>query len=110
MYNTISDLIDDKKIVNRQTYRALVVDCGGGTTDISSCSFKVDNRRISYKINIENDYENGTIEFGGNNLTYRVLQMLKLKIVESLSKQFESDNRLIRAQHKFYGKKIAFDR
>lgn len=109
LYNTISELIEDKKIVNRQVYRALVIDCGGGTTDVSSCSFQVDNRRVSYKIDIETGYENGSTEFGGNNLTYRVLQMLKLKIIESLSKQFEAENGLIRAQHEFYGEKVAFD-
>lgn len=109
LYNTISDMIEDKKIVSRQAYQALVLDCGGGTTDVSSCSFKVDNRRVSYKIDIETGYESGSTEFGGNNLTYRVLQMLKLKIIESLSKQYETNNGRIRAQHEFYGEKIAFD-
>ncbi|MBR2733183.1 MAG: molecular chaperone [Selenomonadaceae bacterium] len=109
LYNTISELIEDKKIVNRQKYRALVVDCGGGTTDVSSCSFNVDNRRVAYKIDIETGYENGSTEFGGNNLTYRVLQMLKLKIIESLGKQYETDDGRIRAQHEFYGEKVAFD-
>lgn len=109
LYNTISDLIESKKIHNKQKYRALVIDCGGGTTDVSSCTFQVDNRRVSYDIDIETAYENGITDFGGNNLTYRVLQMLKLKIVETLCEQYQNEDGRIRARHEFYGEKIAFD-
>ena len=109
LYNTISDLIESKKINNRQKYRALVIDCGGGTTDVSSCAFQVDNRRVSYAIDIETGYENGSTDFGGNNLTYRVLQMLKLKIVETLCDQYRNEDIRIRARHEFYGEKISLD-
>ena len=109
LYNTISDLIESKKISNRQKYRALVIDCGGGTTDVSSCAFQVDNRRVSYAIDIETGYENGSTDFGGKNLTYRVLQMLKLKIVETLCDQYRNEDIRIRARHEFYGEKISLD-
>lgn len=109
LYNTISEQIESKKILNKQKYSALVIDCGGGTTDISSCSFQVDNRRVSYAIDIETGYENGTTDFGGNNLTYRVLQLLKLKIIETLAKQYLDEDSLSRARREFYGEKIVFD-
>ena len=110
LYNTISELIESKSIRNRQKYRALVIDCGGGTTDISSCKFRVDNNRVAYSINIETSFENGSTDFGGNNLTYRILQLLKLKIVEMLCKQYSSQTNLMRARQSFYGEKDFFDR
>ena len=109
LYNTISDFIAGKSIRNRQKYSALVIDCGGGTTDISSCSFVVDDRRVAYSIDIETGYENGSTDFGGNNLTYRILQMLKLKIVETLCKQYLNRSALVKAQRGFYGVKPLFD-
>lgn len=109
LYNTIADFIDSKSIRNRRKYSALVIDCGGGTTDISSCSFVVDDHRVAYSIDIETGYENGSTDFGGNNLTYRILQMLKLKIVETLCKQYLNRSALVRAQRGFYGIKPLFD-
>lgn len=109
LYNTISELIESKTIRNRQKYSALVIDCGGGTTDISSCTFQVDNRRVSYAIDIETGYENGNTDFGGNNLTYRILQMLKLKIVETLCKKHINQDNLVKARREFYGEKDSFD-
>ena len=109
LYNTISEFIDNKTIRNRQKYSALVIDCGGGTTDISSCNFAVDDRRVAYSIDIETGYENGSTDFGGNNLTYRILQMLKLKLVETLCRQHLAQTPLVRAQRKFYGERDTFD-
>ena len=109
LYNTISELIESKTIRNRQKYSALVIDCGGGTTDISSCNFSVDNQRVAYSIDIETGYENGSTDFGGNNLTYRILQLLKLKIVETLCRQYLNRSPIIKARRDFYGEKDAFD-
>lgn len=109
LYNTISELIENKTIRNRQKYSALVIDCGGGTTDISSCSFSVDNQRVAYSIDIETGYENGSTDFGGNNLTYRILQMLKLKIIETLCNQYMNRSSIIQARREFYGEKDSFD-
>ncbi len=109
LYNIISEFIESKTIRNRQKYSALVIDCGGGTTDISSCSFKVDNQRVAYSIDIETGYENGSTDFGGNNLTYRILQILKLKIVETLCKQYVNYSPILKARQEFYGEKSFFN-
>ena len=109
LYNTISELIESKTIRNRQPYSALVIDCGGGTTDISSCTFSVDDHRVAYSIDIETGYENGSTDFGGNNLTYRILQALKLKIVETLCKQYLNQTPIVKARRDFYGEKDSFD-
>ena len=109
LYNTISELIESKSIRNRQKYSALVIDCGGGTTDISSCTFKVDNRRVSYAIDIETGYENGSTDFGGNNLTYRILQILKLKLVEAIYQSHLNQSNILKARREFFGVKEILD-
>lgn len=85
LYNTISEMINSQTLIDGKKYKALILDCGGGTTDLSSCTFSVWNRRVSYKIEIETAYENGDTDFGGNNLTYRIMQLLKIELASKLS-------------------------
>ena len=86
LYNTISELIEKKKYVQGEWYKALIIDCGGGTTDLSGCSFSISNSRVSYKLDIETSYENGDTDFGGNNLTFRIMQFIKILMANSLVK------------------------
>ena len=78
LYNTIINQIDKRKFYNGQEHKALVIDSGGGTTDLSSCVFKIEENDISYKVKIETSFENGDTNFGGNNLTYRIMQFMKI--------------------------------
>ncbi len=78
LYNTIADQIEKNRFVDGKEYKALIIDCGGGTTDLSSCVFKIEEGYISYKIDISTTYENGDTNFGGNNITYRILQFMKI--------------------------------
>lgn len=78
LYNSISELIAQKRFRNNEELRALIIDCGGGTTDLSSSRFSISDQRVAYRIRIATAYENGDTDFGGNNLTYRIMQLLKL--------------------------------
>ena len=78
MYNTIANQIEKNNFYNGEEYKALVIDCGGGTTDLSSCSFNIEEGEISYKVNIKTTFENGDTNFGGNNITYRIMQFMKI--------------------------------
>ena len=111
LYNTISEMIENKTVPKNQNVSALIIDCGGGTLDISSCRFKVEDRRVAYKIDIETSYENGSTDFGGNNLTYRIFQLLKLRIVEALYRQYmeRAEKSTWEAKQSFYGVKPSFD-
>lgn len=86
LYNTISDLIDSKKYIQGEKYKALIIDCGGGTTDLSGCTFSIKNNRVSYELNIQTSYENGDTDFGGNNLTFRIMQLIKILMANALCK------------------------
>jgi len=84
LYNSISELIAEKRYRNNEELKALIIDCGGGTTDLSSCRFSISNQRVSYRINIATAYENGDTDFGGNNLTYRIMELLKIALARQL--------------------------
>ena len=90
LYNTISELIEKKKYIQGEWYKALIIDCGGGTTDLSGCSFSICNSRVSYKLDIETSYENGDTDFGGNNLTFRIMQFIKILMANKLIKSKEN--------------------
>ncbi len=102
LYNTISNMIAQNKAVDSKLYEALVIDCGGGTTDLCSYRFRIHDDRTSYRIEMQTAYENGDTDFGGNNLTYRIMQILKIEIIhlcglmpavsaESILEQMDTD-------------------
>ncbi|WP_313152243.1 molecular chaperone [Lacrimispora sp.] len=84
LYNTISEMIRKSTVEEGEEYKALIIDCGGGTTDLCSCRFRIWDRRMAYRVEIDTSYENGDTDFGGNNLTYRIMQLLKIAIVNRL--------------------------
>ncbi|MGF6906260.1 hypothetical protein [Fusobacterium sp. PH5-44] len=71
---------DDKE------YKALIIDCGGGTTDLASCVFKIKSKDINYDIDIRTTFENSEESFGGNNITYRIMQYLKILLAQYYTK------------------------
>ncbi|MDE6847457.1 MAG: hypothetical protein K2J99_17055 [Lachnospiraceae bacterium] len=84
LFHSINELIQSGRYADGMWYQALIMDCGGGTTDLTAGRFCIHNNRISYEVDLETGYENGNTNFGGNNLTFRIMQLLKLKILEVL--------------------------
>ena len=78
LYNSIASQIENKNFYEGEQYKALVVDCGGGTTDLTSCSYTIEDNKIVYQLDLKTIYANGDIHFGGNNITYRIMQYLKI--------------------------------
>ncbi|MDE6951983.1 MAG: molecular chaperone [Lachnospiraceae bacterium] len=91
LYNTVSHMIEQDTLAENEEYEALIIDCGGGTTDLCSYRFRIQDRRAAYKIFMETTYENGDTNFGGNNLTYRIMQILKIALVSAERDQNVSD-------------------
>lgn len=77
IYHYIAGQIDTARNANG---KVLILDCGGGTTDLASCNFSITHEEDWAVLKINADFENGDSNFGGNNITYRILQMLKIKI------------------------------
>lgn len=87
LFHSINELILAGKYAEGVWYQALIMDCGGGTTDLTAGRFRIRNNRVSYEVDLETGYENGNTNFGGNNLTFRILQLLKLKLLEALGEE-----------------------
>lgn len=87
IYNTIHNLMEKKRYYDGEVVSALIIDCGGGTTDLSSCDFSISNDNVSYKVDIQTTYENGDTNFGGNNITYRFMQYIKIMFARHYSGQ-----------------------
>ncbi len=92
LFNSIYGMVNENRYERGRWYHALIIDCGGGTTDLTSGRFRIDNSRVSYTIDLETRYENGDTNFGGNNLTFRILQMLKIKISRALGYLEQEDS------------------
>jgi len=78
LYNSIYNQIEKKNFEEHVDYNALIVDCGGGTTDLSNCSYFIRDNQITYELNMTTTYANGETNFGGNNITFRIMQYLKI--------------------------------
>lgn len=78
LYNSISNQIKKNNFESGTQYKALIIDCGGGTTDLTSCNYTLVDNKLTYKLKLEATYSNGDANFGGNNLTYRIFQYLKI--------------------------------
>ena len=80
VYNHISRRI--KELNEDEPETVFVIDCGGGTTDLAKCEYSQEAAHIDGKkiLSVKTSFENGDSAFGGNNITYRILQLLKIKI------------------------------
>lgn len=87
LYNSISNQIEKKNFEDGLMYKALIIDCGGGTTDLTSCDYFIEDNQITYKLNLTTTYANGETNFGGNNITYRIFQYLKIVFSKHYKKE-----------------------
>ncbi len=92
LYHSIKRMMDKNLYESGHWYKALVIDCGGGTTDLTSGRFCIENNQVSYEIALESSYENGDTNFGGNNLTFRIMQLLKIRLADSISRNESNDS------------------
>ena len=88
LYSIISNQIKDHNYDNGKEEKALIIDCGGGTSDLASCRYKIDKDEDGIiNLDITTEYMNGDVNFGGNNLTYRIMQYMKIAYAYQLKEQ-----------------------
>lgn len=80
IYNSIKDPLKNKP----SKKKTMIIDIGGGTTDVISSTYSLKNEETGTKLIINTYPENSNSHFGGNNITYRIFQYLKIKIVKYL--------------------------
>lgn len=64
--------------------KMLILDCGGGTSDMVSCHYRITNEGITSRLELHVTYTHGDTNFGGNQLTWRMMQYLKIRLAESV--------------------------
>ncbi len=82
MYNTIEKYIKKHAFEDGETHKAFIIDCGGGTTELATCQFTIARTEVFYKLEIATSFENSEENFGGNNITYRIMQYIKVLLAQ----------------------------
>lgn len=92
VYNRIITLIyNDINNHKNQEKSIMILDCGGGTTDLASCDYSYKETDTGVELTLKTGFENGNSNFGGNNITYRILQLLKIKIAAAYRPELIDD-------------------
>jgi hypothetical protein len=110
VYDSIAERIvkRDPEIYDRQ-HNVLMIDCGGSTSDMVKCSYEITQGNEN-KIEIHVEYISGNTNFGGNNLTYLIMQYLKIKLACYYDKQPAPDiHSLLNGEYKDSKKKDGED-
>lgn len=79
IYETIRNNIRDKENHFKDA-NMMVIDCGGGTTDVASCRISREKNNDIENLVIRTEFVDGESNFGGNNITYRIMQLVKIKL------------------------------
>lgn len=78
IYPLIRKQMLGKNFIENQNYKALVFHCGSNITDVTRCEFRMNDNQITHEINWKTEYLNEDICFGGNYITYRIFQYIKI--------------------------------
>ena len=78
VYETVRNNIRSKK--EFKNTNLMIIDCGGGTTDVASCNIGRERVNDIENLSITTTYVGGDANFGGNNITYRIMQFVKIKL------------------------------
>lgn len=87
VYDSVSRLIENLEYEEGYERSVLLIDCGGSTSDMVKCNYVISHQKKRSHIDIQVGYANGDTNFGGNNLTYRVMQYLKIKLAQYYNKE-----------------------
>lgn len=82
LYNCLESDIRKMNYDDGVLKKVLVLDCGGGTSDMTGCSYRISNEDITSHLDIHVAFAHGDTNFGGNHLTWRVFQFLKIRMAE----------------------------
>ena len=85
VYNQIITLMYSGNSSEETKKSIMIMDCGGGTTDLASCEYQYKKTDVGIELELDTCFENGNSNFGGNNITYRIMQLLKIKIAAKMS-------------------------
>lgn len=71
--------------------KMLILDCGGGTSDMVNCNYRITKEGITSRLELHVMYAHGDTNFGGNHLTWRIMQYLKIRLAEVFLRKAPAD-------------------
>lgn len=83
-YHFLEQSVRELDYDDGEAKKLLILDCGGGTSDMVSCNYKITNEGITSRLEMYVTYAHGDTNFGGNQLTWRVMQYIKIRLAELL--------------------------
>lgn len=86
--NKIQSLDESDKL---EDFKIMIMDCGGGTSDLASCKINYAVKNATKTLTIDSKFLHGDSNFGGNNITYRILQLIKIKICSNFNATINYD-------------------
>lgn len=104
VYNYISkNIINTEKEIQKKPdeddsekeENIIIIDCGGGTTDLVNCNYSYKKTPSGYNLTLRTTFENGNSNFGGNNITYRIFQLLKIKLSDYYMSVLNPSNKIV---------------
>ena len=100
VYDSVTEQVQNLEYEDGYERSVLLVDCGGSTSDMVKCNYIISRKAKRSNIDIKVRYANGDTNFGGNNLTYRIMQYLKIKLVSFYRKQpLQGIDTLLKVSH-----------
>lgn len=88
LYSIIHNKINQKTYEDNKLQKVLIIDCGGGTSDLASCAYKIHKDEDGIiNLDISTEYMNGDVNYGGNNITYRIMQFMKIVYARKFQKK-----------------------
>lgn len=92
IYERISELREEYlNNTLKSNGEVMIIDCGGGTTDVARCKYDFSQTDTGVKSKIRIQSVNGQ-NFGGNELTYRIFQLLKIKLSDYYKSEGQPGN------------------
>jgi molecular chaperone DnaK (HSP70) len=87
VYDSVTWQVENLEYDDGYEKSVLLIDCGGSTSDMVKCNYVITHQKKRSNIDIKVGYVNGDTNFGGNNLTYRIMQYLKIKLAQYYKKK-----------------------
>lgn len=82
IFDYVSEKFENCRDNEEHDGNVVIVDCGGGTTDLAECDYHFGkyNSLGQRELKMVTKFSNGDSSFGGNNITYRIMQLIKIKL------------------------------
>ena len=82
VYDSVASNIEELNYDSGIQRSVLLIDCGGSTSDMVKCDYNLVRLRSGSRVSMAIGYANGDTNFGGNNLTYRIMQYVKIRLAD----------------------------